>query len=88
MSLKTRLEKLEKDIIKDDLPDIRIDFIDALKGLVNSIWFIPKVDIPRLNEENYELWIEKYKNMDKNSNEFIEWKDEMSELERNSETLI
>lgn len=88
MSLKTRLNKLEKDILTDDLPDICIHVIDAIKGLVNTIWMIPKTDMPRLNEENYELWIEKYKNMDKNSNEFIEWKDKMSELERNSETLI
>ncbi len=88
MSIKTRLDKLEKNILAANIPDICIQYVDATENVVDTIWMIPKIDMPRLNQANYELWIEKYKNMDKNSNEFIEWKDKMIELERNSETMI
>lgn len=73
MSIKTRLDKLEKELIKDDYVHI-IQYVDIDGNVVNEFcMFKIGQECISANRIRYNEWKEKYEVMDKDSDEFIEW---------------
>lgn len=76
MTLKTRLEKLEKIIIlKGENPNYDIKFVSVNEP---SFYVVQDVQLPRLSEDEYVQWNETYKQMDENSVEFKNWIDNLT----------
>lgn len=76
MTLKTRLEKLEKTfILKGETPNYDIKFVSVDKESFYIIW---NAELPRLSEIEYIQWNEKYCTMDRNSSDFKNWFDNLT----------
>lgn len=76
MSIKTRLDKLEKIIIlKGETPNYDLKFVSVNEP---SFYVVQDAELPRLSEVEYVQWNETYYKMDKNSVEFKNWFDNLT----------